>query len=148
MKPIIILLAGFALLAQAPVPPVVPDRGDTPSAGDVTDSTYTALPVCESASEALKWIGTKWACVPVVSEIPVYAIHSATVIWSNKEFKEYCGTLTDCKIPDDVLVVPSADEQLDERIKYLEQTVQNQQLDIFTLQRDVRALQAKIEKEQ
>jgi hypothetical protein len=33
------------------------------------------------------------------------------------------------------------------RAKYLEQTVQNQQLDIFTLQRDVRELQAKVEKE-
>ena len=92
---IVILLAGFLLLAQAPVAPSS-DAGSTH--GDLTDITGIE-----------------------------------------------CRTVTRGCV--EVLVVPSADEQLDERIKYLEQTVQNQQLDIFTLQRDVRELQAKVEKE-
>ena len=121
---IVILLAGFLLLAQAPVAPSS-DAGSTH--GDLTDITGIE---CRTVTRG---------CVEVS--------HPRSVRWTTKEFKDYCGTLTDCKIPDDVLVVPSADEQLDERIKYLEQTVQNQQLDIFTLQRDVRELQAKVEKE-
>ena len=76
------------------------------------------------------------------------------VQWTAQQFKDYCGTLTDCKIPEDVQVLADEDpgawpesshedpvakqvNKLESRVKALEQAVDAQHWEIYTLQHTV-----------
>jgi hypothetical protein len=81
-----------------------------------------------------------------------YKTDPSKVQWTAQQFKEYCGTLTECKIPDDVEVLaddetePAHDDQVSKlrtRVETLEQAVLNQHFEILQLQRDVLTLQGR-----
>jgi hypothetical protein len=69
------------------------------------------------------------------------------VIWTQQQFKDYCGRLEPCEAPPDVEVRedpdPDADAQLEARIKKLEETVRNLEADIQMLRQRMAAVDNK-----